>query len=143
MSSFLRTQWDRAAAWACTLVGLVLLLIGYIRISGTAYPAEQVPYLISAGLGALFLLGLAGTLWLSADLRDEHAKLDEIARLLSHSAEPTYVDPIHPGDESVVPQVADGVEQGEEPVAATPSQRSPRPRRVRRTTVSTSSAGEP
>lgn len=83
MVSMLRTQWDRVAAWVAAGVGLVLLVIGYFKVSGTAYPAEQLPYLASAGLGALFLLGVAGSLWISADLRDEYAKLDEIGRTLA------------------------------------------------------------
>lgn len=83
MGALLRTQWDRAAAWLAAGAGGLLLLIGYVQVSGTAYPAEQVPYLVSAGLGALFLLGIAGSLWISADLRDEYAKLDQIARSLA------------------------------------------------------------
>ena len=80
MTTLLRTQWDRVAAWVAAAVGAVLLIVGWVKVSHTAYPAEQIPYLASAGLGALFLLGIAGTLWISADLRDEYAKLDEIAR---------------------------------------------------------------
>ena len=82
MGGLLRAQWDRVAAWTAAALGGLLLLIGYFKVSGTAFPAEQIPYLVSAGLGALFLLGIAGTLWISADLRDEYAKLDEIARAL-------------------------------------------------------------
>ena len=85
MGSLLRAQWDRVAAWVTAGLGALLLLLGYFKVSGTAYPAEQIPYLVSAGLGALFLLGIAGSLWISADLRDEYAKLDEIARALSAS----------------------------------------------------------
>jgi hypothetical protein len=36
------------------------------------------PYIASGGLGGIFLLGLGSTLWLSADLRDEWRKLDEL-----------------------------------------------------------------
>jgi hypothetical protein len=79
MWSLLRAQWDRCAAWAAATLGAVLLIVGYFKVSDTAYPAEQIPYLISAGLAALYLLGLAGALWISADLRDEYAKLEEIA----------------------------------------------------------------
>lgn len=87
MTTLLRTQWDRIAAWVAAAVGAVLLVIGWVKVSHTAYPAEQIPYLASAGLGALFLLGIAGTLWISADLRDEYAKLDEIARSVAREEE--------------------------------------------------------
>ncbi|MFN2537765.1 MAG: hypothetical protein ABR549_06380 [Mycobacteriales bacterium] len=83
LSTMLRSQWDRVAAWIAAGVGVVLLIVGWVGVSQTAYPAEQIPYLASAGLGALFVLGIAGTLWISADLRDEYAKLDEIAQALA------------------------------------------------------------
>jgi hypothetical protein len=74
----LRAHWDRALALGLTLAGVVMLVVGYVRISRTPYPAEQLPLLMSAGVGSLFLLGLGATLWLSADLRDEWHKLDEL-----------------------------------------------------------------
>jgi hypothetical protein len=52
--------------------------VGYIGVSGATLPTEQLPYLASAGLFGLFALGVAATLWLSADLRDEWRKLDDI-----------------------------------------------------------------
>lgn len=75
----LRAQWDRTLAALLSAVGVIVLIVGYVRISGTPYPAEQLPLVLSAGVGALFLLGAGATLWLSADLRDEWVKLDELA----------------------------------------------------------------
>ncbi len=77
-----RSQWDRLLATATLLAGLLVLVIGWYGVSGTPYPAEQLPYLISGGIGALFLLGVSATLWLSADLRDEWRKLDRIERAI-------------------------------------------------------------
>jgi hypothetical protein len=37
---------------------------------------------VSGGLVGLFLLGIAGTLWLSADMRDEWRKLDRLQESL-------------------------------------------------------------
>jgi hypothetical protein len=45
--------------------------------------APAPPYLISAGLGGLYLLGVSTALWLSADLRDEWRKLDRIEKAIS------------------------------------------------------------
>ncbi|MFB9729540.1 hypothetical protein [Haloechinothrix salitolerans] len=73
-----RTQWDRLLAIMFAIAGAVVLATGWFGVSGTAYPAEQMPYLISAGLGGLFLLGVSAVLWLSADLHDEWRKLDRI-----------------------------------------------------------------
>lgn len=78
----LRTQWDRAGAVATAAAGAIVLFAGWYGISGTAYPAEQLPYLISAGLGGLFLLGVSSVLWLSADLHDEWRKLDRIEQAI-------------------------------------------------------------
>ncbi len=75
---WLRLQWDRAGAWLCVVAGAVLLVVGWVGVSGSAYPAEQLPYVISCGVGGVFLLGLGAMLWLSADLRDEWRKLDRI-----------------------------------------------------------------
>ena len=76
--NWLRLQWDRAGAWLCVAAGAVLLVVGWVGVSGSAYPAEQLPYVISCGVGGVFLLGLGAMLWLSADLRDEWRKLDRI-----------------------------------------------------------------
>ena len=77
----LRAHWDRGLALGLTVVGVVMLVVGYVRISRTPYPAEQLPLLMSAGVGSLFVLGLGATLWLSADLRDEWHKLDELTTI--------------------------------------------------------------
>jgi hypothetical protein len=66
----------------CTVIGGTLLLVGWIGVSGTPYLAEQVPYIISGGVGGVFFLGIGATLWISADLRDEWRKLDRIEEAL-------------------------------------------------------------
>lgn len=87
LGQWLRLGWDRAGAWACVVLGAVALVIGWIGVSDKLYTAEQVPYVISAGFGGLFLLGLGGILWLSADLRDEWTQLDKIEELLAAQSE--------------------------------------------------------
>jgi hypothetical protein len=73
-----RLQWDRVLAALATLAGAILLIVGWIHISGTGFVSEQLPYLASEGLGGVFLLGLGGMLWLSADLRDQWRELRAI-----------------------------------------------------------------
>ena len=82
LTRWVRAQWDRVTAWVLIAAGLVALLVGWWGVSHTAYLAEQVPYLVSAGLLGLFLLGVGATVWISADLRDEWRKLDELADVL-------------------------------------------------------------
>jgi hypothetical protein len=84
---FLRRQWDRVGAWVAIGLGALTLLLGWIGVSHTAYPAEQLPYIVSGGLLGIFLLGVGATLWLSADLRDEWRKLDGIERALEAQAD--------------------------------------------------------
>jgi hypothetical protein len=83
----LRTQWDRVAAWAAVALGSLALLLGWIGVSGKVLAAEQLPYIISGGLGGLALIAVGVMLWLSADLRDEWTELHALARRLDDAAE--------------------------------------------------------
>src|SRR5439155_15907644 len=85
-SNWLRVQWDRVGAVGAALVGLAALALGWAGVSGTPHIAEQLPYFISGGLVALFFLGMAVTLWLSADLRDEWRELRALRLILADSA---------------------------------------------------------
>jgi hypothetical protein len=78
----LKSQWDRIGAVLCNVAGAVLLIAGYFGVSNQGLPAEQIPYIISGGLGGIFLMGIGAALWLSADLRDEWKKLDRIESVL-------------------------------------------------------------
>jgi hypothetical protein len=80
--TYLRHQWDRVGAWVAVIAGAVALILGWIGASGQLVPAGQIPYVISGGLGGIFLLGLGAVLWLSADLRDEWRQLHDISRKL-------------------------------------------------------------
>ena len=79
---YARAQWDRVAAGALFALGALGLILGWIGVSREALTALQIPYIISGGLGGIFLLGLGAMLWLSADLRDEWNKLDRLEEAL-------------------------------------------------------------
>ena len=81
---FVRSQWDRVAGVALIIAGAVALVLGYIGVSGSPYVAEELAYIISGGIGGLFLLGLGATLLISADLQDEWRKLDRIEAALQN-----------------------------------------------------------
>jgi hypothetical protein len=66
------------SAFVAFVTGLVSLLLGWIGISGSSLPSQQIPYLASDTVFGLFALGTAATLWLSADMRDEWRKLHDI-----------------------------------------------------------------
>ena len=73
-----RLQWDRVTAVGAVALGGVLLAVGWVKVSASPYAAEQIPVVVSCGLGGIFLLGLGGMLWHSADLRDQWRKLDRL-----------------------------------------------------------------
>lgn len=77
---WVRNQSDRMASWACIGIGVICLVAGWVGVSATAFPGEQMPYVVSGGLVGIFLLGLGGVLWLSADLRDEWRELARLER---------------------------------------------------------------
>jgi hypothetical protein len=83
----LKSQWDRVGAILFTAVGALLLILGYFGVSSQALAAEQIPYVVSGGLGGIFLMGVGAALWLSADLRDEWKKLDRIESVLEGGLE--------------------------------------------------------
>jgi len=89
---FLRQQWDRVLGWVAVALGAVSLLLGWLGVSDTVYPAEQIPYVLSGGIFGLFLVGLGGILLLSADLRDEWVKLDSIEDAIRETAIPDWDD---------------------------------------------------
>jgi hypothetical protein len=78
----LENLWDRVGAVAFCFAGGVALIFGWVGVSGQGLTSLQIPYVVSGGLGGIFLMGLGAALWLSADLRDEWAKLDRIERVL-------------------------------------------------------------
>ena len=81
--AWLRYQWHRALAVVAAAAGVVLLILGWVGVSGSSLTTGQIPYLASGAVGGLFALGVAATLWLSADLRDEFMKLDEIYQFMT------------------------------------------------------------
>jgi hypothetical protein len=61
--------------------GAVVLVLGWLGVTGTPYSFEQIPYVVSGGLGGIFLLGVGAMLWTSADLRDEWRTLRELVEI--------------------------------------------------------------
>jgi hypothetical protein len=69
------------------VAGVLLLIVGWVDVSSTEFVAKQIPYVVSAGLGGLVAVMVGGTLWLSADLRDEWRALDHVDDHLSQGDE--------------------------------------------------------
>lgn len=95
IGKWLRLEWDRVLAWAFVAAGVIALIAGWVGVSGSPYAAGQLPYIISGGIGGIFLLGVGATLWLSADLRDEWRKLNCIEDALRDlQAQPDSHEPV-------------------------------------------------
>ena len=83
LMTWLRAEWDRVLGFSLIALGAVLLVLGYLGVSGSPYVAEQLSYIVSGGLGGLFLLGAGATLLILADLHDEWRKLDRVEAMLA------------------------------------------------------------
>jgi hypothetical protein len=85
-------QWDRIGAWILALIGVVVIGVGWKNTAGTPFPAEQLPYLISAGIGGALLVGFGAALLISAELRDEWHKLDRIEQAIRETRRDPWGD---------------------------------------------------
>ena len=83
---YLKVQWDRTTAGASLVLAAFCFLFGWIGVGNTPFTAQQIPYVVSGGLGGILFLTVAAVMWLSADLKDEWRKLDAIERHLEVSA---------------------------------------------------------
>ena len=83
LMTWLRAEWDRVLGFGLIALGAVLLVLGYLGVSNSPYVAEQLSYIVSGGLGGLFLLGAGATLLILADLHDEWRKLDRVEAMLA------------------------------------------------------------
>ena len=86
-AALLKLFWDRAAAVTCLVVAIVVLVSGWVSLSAESEAGDQIPYIMSGGIGGLFILWIGTTLWLSADLRDEWRKLDALDESVRKLAE--------------------------------------------------------
>ena len=89
LGRFLRAEWDRLAGYGCVAAGVVLLVAGFVGVRTSADVIDEISYLVTGGIGSIFLLGVGATLLLSADLHDDfrklhrvEEKLDRVERLL-------------------------------------------------------------
>lgn len=69
-------------AIALVVTGVVAEFIGYWGVSGTLDPGKQLPYLISGGIGGLFLLGAAAALLFSSDLGGVRQEVTDVHDLV-------------------------------------------------------------
>jgi hypothetical protein len=76
--TLLRAEWDRVLGIFLILAGAVALFFGYQGVADSLFVGQQLAYVVSGGLGGLFLATVGVGLLVSADLHDEWRKLDRI-----------------------------------------------------------------
>jgi hypothetical protein len=79
---FVRAEWDRIAGYGFLLAGFVALIFGFVGVRNAADVIDEISYLVTGGIGAIFLLGVGATLLLSADLHDDFRKLHRVEEKL-------------------------------------------------------------
>jgi hypothetical protein len=98
-----KSQWDRTAAVALAVTGLVALLVAWLGVSSTVFTYKQMPYVVSGGLLGVCLVSMAGALWRSADLRDAWRKLDRLEEIVQTLAVRNGGRVVDLGESSVTP----------------------------------------
>ena len=105
--TLIRSQWDRALAVVCAVVGLVMLLLGWIGVSGVNLVVKQMPYIMSGGIGGIIVVAIGAALWVSADLRDEWSELRRLRLTLDRMEQRQGLSRVRDGVE-IVAAPADG-----------------------------------
>ena len=80
-------RWVRAAVrphlgWILIGVGALLMLLGYLGVSREALPAKQIPYLVSGGIGGMFLAVLGAYFLGTQELRNDSGRLDRLEQMV-------------------------------------------------------------
>jgi hypothetical protein len=68
--------------WILIGVGALLMLLGWFGVSREAIPAKQIPYLVSGGIGGVFLCVLGAYFLGTQELRKDSGRLDRLERMV-------------------------------------------------------------
>jgi hypothetical protein len=74
----LGAYWRTLVGWGAIVLGAVVMLIGWLGVSGETEVAKQLPYLISGGVGGLALVGGGVGFLVSEDLRSERNRIGRL-----------------------------------------------------------------
>jgi hypothetical protein len=68
--------------WILLAAGAILLLVGYLGVSREALPGKQIPYLVSGGIGGMFLAVLGAYFLGTQELRRDSGRLDRLEAMV-------------------------------------------------------------
>lgn len=80
-------QWVAAAlrpwiGWILIGFAALLMLLGYFGVSREAIPAKQIPYLVSGGIGGIFLAVLGAYFLGTQEMRNDSGRLDRLEQMV-------------------------------------------------------------
>lgn len=80
--------------WILIGIGALLMLMGYLGVSRESLPAKQIPYLVSGGLGGIFVAVLGAYFLGTQQLRSDSGRLDRVEQMVEelHAALLTRAD---------------------------------------------------
>lgn len=80
--------------WILVGIGAIVMLIGYAGVSREALPAKQIPYLVSGGLGGIFIAVIGAYFLGTQQLRNDSGRLDRLEQMVEelHGALLTRAD---------------------------------------------------
>ncbi len=68
--------------WILIGLGALVMLIGYFGVSREAIPAKQIPYLVSGGIGGVFLAVIGAYFLATQELRRDSGRLDRLEQMV-------------------------------------------------------------
>ena len=68
--------------WILIGLGALVMLLGYFGVSREALPAKQIPYLVSGGIGGVFLAVLGAYFLGTQEMRNDSGRLDRLERMV-------------------------------------------------------------
>lgn len=68
--------------WILIAAGALLMLLGYFGVSREAQPGKQIPYLVSGGVGGMFLAVLGAYFLGTQELRRDSGRLDRLESMV-------------------------------------------------------------
>jgi hypothetical protein len=68
--------------WILVGAAALLLLLGYLGVSRESIPAKQIPYLVSGGIGGVFLAVIGAYFLGTQEMRNDSGRLDRLERMV-------------------------------------------------------------
>lgn len=68
--------------WILIGIGALVMLLGYFGVSREAIPAKQIPYLVSGGIGGVFLAILGAYFLGTQEMRNDSGRLDRLEQMV-------------------------------------------------------------